>query len=162
MGASFQMIKNTSSLWVFGYGSLCWNPGFDYKCTSIGYIHGYSRRFWQGNTTHRGIPGQPGRVATLVEEKDSRSYGVAYELIGDEALKYLEMREVTLGGYATRFTTFYPSHSNEPFPVLLYIATPINQLWLGPASESEIAEQVIHSTGNTGHNVEKTYSASIG
>ena len=40
--------------WVFGYGSLCWYPGFEYNKCITGYIRGYNRRFWQGNTTHRG------------------------------------------------------------------------------------------------------------
>ena len=43
-----------SSLWVFGYGSLCWFPGFEFGDSVLGHIEGYSRRFWQGNTTHRG------------------------------------------------------------------------------------------------------------
>lgn len=42
------------SCWIFGYGSLCWNPGFEYENCLAGYIRGYVRRFWQGNTTHRG------------------------------------------------------------------------------------------------------------
>ena len=43
-----------NNLWVFGYGSLCWNPGFDYGDQVIGHIRGFARKFWQGNTTHRG------------------------------------------------------------------------------------------------------------
>lgn len=47
-------LNETKSLWVFGYGSLCWNPGFEFEKAVTGYIVGYSRKFWQGNSTHRG------------------------------------------------------------------------------------------------------------
>lgn len=42
------------ALWVFAYGSLCWKPGFEFHKAVTGYVQGFERRFWQGNTTHRG------------------------------------------------------------------------------------------------------------
>jgi len=49
-------LDQLTDLWVFGYGSLLWNTGFTYSTMEVGYIEGYSRKFWQGNTTHRGTP----------------------------------------------------------------------------------------------------------
>lgn len=51
---NFNDHQNNTGLWIFGYGSLCWQPGFEYTNSITGYIRGYSRKFWQGNTTHRG------------------------------------------------------------------------------------------------------------
>merc|ERR1712142_120809 len=153
---AFKMESEDTSLWVFGYGSLCWNPGFTYGKSVIGSIQGFSRRFWQGNTTHRGVPGKPGREATLVEDSvEASTYGVAFQLLGESALEYLNKREVTLGGYATHITLFQPRDPTvAPFPVLLFVATPSNEHWLGKGPLDQIAHQVVHSSGNSGHNVE--------
>ena len=74
---------------------------------------------------------------------------MAFQLLGDSALEYLNNREVTLGGYVNHMTTFYPANASDnngaartPFPVLLFMATPSNDLWLGSAPLEDIAEQV--------------------
>jgi len=146
---------HSNSLWVFGYGSLCWRPGFEYGDSVIGHIRGFSRKFWQGNSTHRGTPEKPGRVATLVEDREAVTYGVAFQLINEAALDYLNNREIALGGYISHITMFQPKDSNRtPMPVLFYVATPSNPQWLGKASEEQIADQVLQSRGDKGHNVE--------
>lgn len=145
--------SETKALWVFGYGSLCWKPGFRFDKAVVGHVRGFSRKFWQGNATHRGTKEQPGRVATLIDDDTSSVYGVAFSVSGENALPYLTNRECTLGGYDTRFATFHPI-AGEPLKVLLYIATPKNHLWLGDAPASEIARQIFASSGDSGHNVE--------
>jgi len=153
-------MEESTSLWVFGYGSLVWKPGFKHGKTLVGSVRGFARRMWQGNETHRGTPGKPGRVATLVEDKKDETHGVAMELQGEEALDYLNNREMTLGGYSQQITLFHPLPTEEgvaiaPFPVLVFVASPNSgPYWLGPASSTAIAEQVVSSEGPSGHNVE--------
>lgn len=68
-------------------------------------------------------------------------------------MPYLQNRECQLGGYATKFTTFYPL-IGKPINVLLYIATPQNPLWMGEDNLTEMATQITSTKGPNGHNVE--------
>jgi len=77
------------------------------------------------------------------------------ELQGEEALDYLNNREMTLGGYMQKITLFHSADDKHPpFPVLVFVATPNSSFWLGPADSHVIAEQVVNSSGPSGHNVE--------
>ena len=73
-------MRNSDTVWVFGYGSLMWRPDFKYLNSGQASINGWSRRFWQGSTDHRGVPGAPGRVVPRVETPDACCGGMAYEI----------------------------------------------------------------------------------
>lgn len=85
-------------------------------------------------------------------------WGRAFKLSGEAALPYLNQRECVLGGYLTKISIFYPRPSSEetlePFPALVYIAVPGNEQWLGEAPLTDIASQIVASSGASGHNVE--------
>jgi glutathione-specific gamma-glutamylcyclotransferase len=65
------MMQETSRIeplftdWVFGYGSLIWNPDFDYSESSLARVYGYHRAFCIRSTLYRGTPEKPGVVLGL-------------------------------------------------------------------------------------------------
>ncbi|GJM84979.1 hypothetical protein PR202_ga00701 [Eleusine coracana subsp. coracana] len=58
-------------LWVFGYGSLIWNPGFDFDDKILGFIKGYKRTFNLACIDHRGTPEHPARTCTLETDEEA-------------------------------------------------------------------------------------------
>ncbi len=142
--------------WIFGYGSLVWRPGFPFAEQRPAAIVGWARRFWQGSTDHRGVPGAPGRVVTLVAEPGARCAGTAYRVDDDViagVIETLEHREK--GGYRREDIEIVLS-GGAPARVagVVYMATPGNPNYLGPAPLDRIAAQVRTSSGPSGHNIE--------
>lgn len=141
-------------MWVFGYGSIIWRPDFAYIDAKSGFVHGWTRRFFQGSTDHRGVPGAPGRVVTLLEAPEARTWGRAYELsqeVADQVLADLDVREQ--GGYLRAELEVWLG-PDQSISALTYIATPQNPNYLGEAPVSEIAQQILESHGPSGPNLE--------
>ncbi|MEO0321927.1 MAG: gamma-glutamylcyclotransferase [Myxococcota bacterium] len=148
--------RDTAPLWVFGYGSLVWRPAFPHRRRAPGYVRGWKRRFWQGSTDHRGVPGAPGRVVTLLPAPGERVMGMAYEVDASaraDVLANLDHREQ--GGYARHEASVYgPDQTLVAEGALVYVATPDNANYLGPAPVEAIAKQVVASRGPSGPNDE--------
>ena len=65
-------------LWVFGYGSLMWSPGFGYKQKALGRAHGYHRALCILSTRYRGTQRKPGLVMGLC--RGGSCWGMAFRV----------------------------------------------------------------------------------
>ena len=152
--------------WLFGYGSLIFRPAIPFVERRPARLRGWTRRFWQWSTDHRGSPWKPGRVVTLTPAPDDCCWGIAYRLAEADAaaiLADLDIRE--RGGYVRMEIELELAESAERTPALsaappqvvaglTYQGWPRNRNYAGPAPLAEIASQVTAATGPSGANAD--------
>lgn len=91
-----------SAIWVFGYGSLMWNPGFDFTDKQIASLSGYHRSFCMRSIHHRGTDAAPGLVLALDAMDGASCDGLAFRVAAadaDQVLDYLRARELISSAY---------------------------------------------------------------
>jgi cation transport protein ChaC len=89
-----------SDLWLFGYGSLIWNPGLPTLEAVRGKVHGYHRGLYLWSRVNRGTPEQPGLVLAL--DRGGSCTGMAFRLAGADAIEHLQVlwrREMAMASY---------------------------------------------------------------
>jgi cation transport protein ChaC len=89
-----------SDLWLFGYGSLIWNPGLPTVESVRSRVHGYHRGLYLWSRVNRGTPEQPGLVLAL--DRGGSCAGVAFRLGSEGVMPHLEAlwrREMAMGSY---------------------------------------------------------------
>ena len=94
-----------ADVWLFGYGSLIWNPIVQYLERRVARLHGFHRSFCLWSHVNRGSLQKPGLVLGLDSGGSCR--GVAFRIAGRHAaeeLRLLWRREMVLGAYCPRWT----------------------------------------------------------
>lgn len=97
------MAVEMDDFWVFGYGSLMWNPGFEFAERIHARLHGYRRSLCIRSHVHRGTPESPGLVLGL--DRGGSCLGVAFRTRPEDAegvLSYLRARELVTHVYLER------------------------------------------------------------
>lgn len=146
--------------WIFGYGSLVWNPGFEYDEKCLGFIKNYRRVFDLACIDHRGTPEHPARTCTLEEKEGAVCWGIAYCVRGSPekekaAMAYLERRECEYD--QKTLVDFYKGEGEQPAltGVIVFTSTPDkinNKYYLGPAPVEDMARQIATAFGPCGNN----------
>ena len=92
-----------TELWVFGYGSLIWRPGFPFLERRLARLTGAHRALCVYSWVHRGTPDHPGLVLGL--DRGGACRGIAFRVAPAErenVLEYLRAREQVTSVYLER------------------------------------------------------------
>lgn len=90
----------SGDVWVFGYGSLMWDPGFEFDESHKAIIKDYHRSFCIWSVHYRGTFENPGLVVGL--DTGGECVGRAYRITEEQlypTLSYLKQREMDTGVY---------------------------------------------------------------
>ncbi|WP_333816976.1 gamma-glutamylcyclotransferase [Tabrizicola sp.] len=113
------------TLWVFGYGSLIWDPGFPVAERRIARLDGWHRSFCMRSIHHRGTVENPGLVLALDRAESASCTGVAFRVSpGEEAATLFALRERELISSAYLEMTLPVSTDAGPLDALAYVIDP--------------------------------------
>lgn len=98
--SQFLSSNREPGLWVFGYGSLLWNPAFHFEKSEPTKLYGYHRKFCLSLSLGRGSPQNPGLMLALDRggSCNGRAFFIPEHDVTSET-KILWMREMLSGAY---------------------------------------------------------------
>jgi cation transport protein ChaC len=148
------MPQNTAALWVFGYGSLIWNPGFTHLERVIAELPGYARSFCMRSVHHRGTADSPGLVLALDPHPGARCSGIAFGVAeddADETLATLRERELISSAYLEKTLPLDLSDGRRVHAVT-YVVDPQHVQYCGGLPLEEQARIIASAVGGRGPN----------
>ncbi|MEL6680164.1 MAG: gamma-glutamylcyclotransferase [Pseudomonadota bacterium] len=143
-----------NGFWVFGYGSLIWNPGFDFVTRQRATLRGFHRSFCMTSVNYRGTYDAPGLVLALDAAEDASCIGVGFE-VGPEAAQatydYLTERELITAAY---LETRQPIELDDGRTVeaLTYVIDRDHAQYARGLTLDQQAEIIAHAEGRSGPN----------
>ncbi|WP_036481635.1 gamma-glutamylcyclotransferase [Myxosarcina sp. GI1] len=146
--------KNLSQLWIFAYGSLIWNPLFEYRERRIVSLDGWHRQFCLKAPLGRGTLDNPGLVLGL--EKGGSCYGVAYRLEIDSDLEsellLLWRREMVVGSYLPTWVKAFDG--SQEFEAIAFTINSQHPMYINNLSTEQIINCLATAKGVLGSSAE--------
>jgi cation transport protein ChaC len=144
-------------LWVFGYGSLMWDPGFEYLRSSPATLRGYHRAFCVHSQRNRGTPTRPGLVLGL--DRGGCCRGIAF-LVADArvecVLENLWTREMSRLVYTPRVVPL--DIGDEKVKALTFVANRAHESYAGRLELETIARTITDCSGARGPNADYLFN----
>ncbi|MEM8539700.1 MAG: gamma-glutamylcyclotransferase [Pseudomonadota bacterium] len=141
-----------NDLWVFGYASLMWRPGFDYVEKQRARLAGYHRSLCIYSWEHRGTQERPGLVMGL--DLGGACVGLAFKIAEqnqDQVMAYLRERELITNVYLERTGTL-KLNDGRSIKAVIYVADRHHQQYAGRLDPYEAADHVCGAVGKMGPN----------
>lgn len=148
------------AMWVFGYGSLLWNPGFEIAESVIGTLPGYARSFCMRSIHHRGTEEDPGLVLALDEQPASACTGLALRVKDgreDATLAYLRERELISSAYLEKMLDVR-LNDGRTVSAVTYVIDESHIQYCGGLPLEEQAQIIARAVGGRGPNTEYLYN----
>src|SRR6266436_9579120 len=144
----------TGDLWVFGYGSLMWRPGFDFVERVPARLIGEHRALCVYSFVHRGTPEKPGLVLGL--DRGGACRGIAFRVAAKNraaTVAYLREREQVTSVYreVTR-SVWLENETRQRVSALAYVVERGHVQYAGRLSLAEQLRHVQQGHGRSGNN----------
>jgi len=143
-----------ADLWVFGYGSLIWRPGFEFIERVPARLIGEHRALCVYSFVHRGTPEKPGLVLGL--DRGGACRGVAFRVAEKDraaTIAYLRAREQVTSVYreVTR-SVWLENEARQRVSALVYVVDRGHVQYAGRLSLAEQLRHVLQGHGQSGGN----------
>ncbi|TWD53530.1 cation transport protein ChaC [Agrobacterium vitis] len=138
--------------WVFGYGSLMWNPGFPFEKQINARIHGFRRALCVRSWVHRGTQQEPGLVMGL--DRGGSCQGVAFKVAPEhwpQTLHYLRERELVTHVYLEKYLRLHLA-DGQTVTGLTYVIDRQHEQYAGAVTVEEAVSVVRSAVGQSGPN----------
>lgn len=140
-------------LWVFTYGSLMWNPGFQPKVAASALLRGYHRAFCVYSSRYRGTIAAPGLVLGL--DRGGACRGTAYRVAAADVpavLEILWLQEMRRRVYVPRLLPV--AIGAQRCTALTFLANRRHESYAGRLEIEDAAEIIAGCCGERGPNVD--------
>jgi cation transport protein ChaC len=143
-----------ADLWVFGYGSLMWRPGFAFTEQVPARLIGEHRALCVYSFDHRGTPEKPGLVLGL--DRGGACRGIAFRVAARhrlETIDYLRAREQTTNVYREVMRSVWlDNEARDRVSALAYVVDRGHVQYAGRLSLAEQLRHVREAHGRSGNN----------
>jgi cation transport protein ChaC len=142
-----------TDLWVFGYGSLMWNPEFPHVERRQALLRGYHRRFCVYSHRYRGTPDRPGLVLGL--DRGGSCRGIAFRVEPPHVEATIDLlwdREMVSGVYEPKIIKVATDEGR--IPACTFVADRAHRQYCGELGPTDVVRFIRQGVGERGPNLD--------